>query len=150
MGRGEERRAAAARAPIRDEKSCTAASYARKPYTASETRAREGSDGWPGEDAGRWSCEICGVTRRFYPGRPTPPFPVSSLSLFTLNQLTVFYCVCVCVCVSLSLSLYGPIHLLMTSFTHHPLWIFVGLAYQGKNIVFRFIIEYSSLRDFGP
>jgi hypothetical protein len=27
---------------------------------------------------------------------------------------------------------------------------FVGLAYQGKNIVFRFIIEYSSLRDFGP
>jgi hypothetical protein len=27
---------------------------------------------------------------------------------------------------------------------------FVGLAYQGKAIVFRFIIEYSSLRDFGP
>jgi hypothetical protein len=26
----------------------------------------------------------------------------------------------------------------------------VGLAYQGKDIVFRFIIEYSSLRDFGP
>jgi hypothetical protein len=25
-----------------------------------------------------------------------------------------------------------------------------GLAYQGKNIGFRFIIEYSSLRDFGP
>jgi hypothetical protein len=30
-------------------------------------------------------------------------------------------------------------------------WHFVGLAYQGKDIVFRFIIEYSStLRDFGP
>jgi hypothetical protein len=29
----------------------------------------------------------------------------------------------------------------------HP---FVGLAYQGKDIVFRFIIEYSSLRDFWP
>jgi hypothetical protein len=28
--------------------------------------------------------------------------------------------------------------------------IFVGVAYQGKDIVFRFIIEYSSLRDFGP
>jgi hypothetical protein len=28
--------------------------------------------------------------------------------------------------------------------------IFIGLAYQGKDIVFRFIIEYSSLRDFGP
>jgi hypothetical protein len=28
---------------------------------------------------------------------------------------------------------------------------FVGLAYyQGKDIVFRFIIEYSSLRGFGP
>jgi hypothetical protein len=25
---------------------------------------------------------------------------------------------------------------------------FVGLAYRGKDIVFRFIIEYSSLRDF--
>jgi hypothetical protein len=28
--------------------------------------------------------------------------------------------------------------------------LFVGLAYQGKDIVFRFIIEYSSLMDFGP
>jgi hypothetical protein len=27
---------------------------------------------------------------------------------------------------------------------------FIGLAYQGKGIAFRFIIEYSSLRDFGP
>jgi hypothetical protein len=27
---------------------------------------------------------------------------------------------------------------------------FVGLAYQGKDIVSRFIIEYSSLRGFGP
>jgi hypothetical protein len=27
---------------------------------------------------------------------------------------------------------------------------FVGLANQGKDIVFRFIIDYSSLRDFGP
>jgi hypothetical protein len=26
----------------------------------------------------------------------------------------------------------------------------VGLAYRGKDIVFRFIIEYSSLMDFGP
>jgi hypothetical protein len=29
-------------------------------------------------------------------------------------------------------------------------WFFVGLAYQGKDIVFRFNIEYSRLRDFGP
>jgi len=28
---------------------------------------------------------------------------------------------------------------------------FIGFAYQeGKDIVFRFILEYSSLRDFGP
>jgi hypothetical protein len=27
---------------------------------------------------------------------------------------------------------------------------FVGLAYQGKDIVFGFIREYSTLRDFGP
>jgi len=29
-------------------------------------------------------------------------------------------------------------------------WCFIGLAYQGKDIVFRSIIEYRSLRDFGP
>jgi hypothetical protein len=28
--------------------------------------------------------------------------------------------------------------------------LFVGLAYQGKDIVFRFITEYSSSMDFGP
>jgi hypothetical protein len=27
---------------------------------------------------------------------------------------------------------------------------FDGLAYQGKDIVFRLIIEYNSLRDFAP
>jgi hypothetical protein len=26
----------------------------------------------------------------------------------------------------------------------------IGLAYQGKDIMFRIIIEYSSLRGFGP
>jgi hypothetical protein len=31
------------------------------------------------------------------------------------------------------------------------LWPVFGLAYQeGKNIVFGFLIEYSSLMDFGP
>jgi hypothetical protein len=30
-------------------------------------------------------------------------------------------------------------------------WFFVGLAYQGKDIVvFKFNIEYSRFRDFGP
>jgi hypothetical protein len=39
-------------------------------------------------------------------------------------------------------------------FVHNNMSIlsmFVGLAYQeGKDIVFRFIIKYSSLTDFGP
>jgi predicted NAD-dependent protein-ADP-ribosyltransferase YbiA (DUF1768 family) len=35
--------------------------------------------------------------------------------------------------------------------TINDTFYFLGLAYQGKNIVFRFIIEYiSSLRDFDP
>jgi hypothetical protein len=37
----------------------------------------------------------------------------------------------------------------LNSFLHCPS-VFIGLAYQGKDIVFRFIVEYSSLRDFGP
>jgi hypothetical protein len=28
--------------------------------------------------------------------------------------------------------------------------IFIGFPYQGKDIVLRFIIEYLSLRDYGP
>jgi len=27
---------------------------------------------------------------------------------------------------------------------------FVGLAYQGKDIVFKLFIKYNNLRDFGP
>jgi hypothetical protein len=30
------------------------------------------------------------------------------------------------------------------------IWNFVGLAYQGKDFVFRFILEYTSLMDFDP
>jgi hypothetical protein len=29
-------------------------------------------------------------------------------------------------------------------------WSFVDLTYQGKDIVFKFIIEYNNLKDFGP
>jgi hypothetical protein len=35
-------------------------------------------------------------------------------------------------------------------FQHKSYCIFIVLAYQGKDIVFIFIMEYSSLRDFGP
>jgi hypothetical protein len=54
------------------------------------------------------------------------------------------------------------IHLIMSQFLvyfsnfHHfflqfGVWTIVGVAYQGKDIiVFRFIIEYNSLRDFPP
>jgi hypothetical protein len=41
-------------------------------------------------------------------------------------------------------------YVLVTKKNVHFITLFVGLAYyQGKDIVFRFIIEYSSLRDFG-
>jgi hypothetical protein len=36
-----------------------------------------------------------------------------------------------------------------TPHPHTSTYQFVGLAYLGKDIVFRFIIEYSSFRDFG-
>jgi hypothetical protein len=35
-------------------------------------------------------------------------------------------------------------------FPRHKYIKFIGLAHQGKDIVFRFIIEYNSLMDFGP
>jgi hypothetical protein len=36
-------------------------------------------------------------------------------------------------------------------FLQFGVWTIVGVAYQGKDIiVFRFIIEYNSLRDFPP
>jgi hypothetical protein len=44
-----------------------------------------------------------------------------------------------------------PLHDAKTTITNQEEnFVFVGLAYQGKDIVFTFIIEYSSLRDFGP
>jgi hypothetical protein len=36
------------------------------------------------------------------------------------------------------------------SLSVHGIMKFIGLTYQGKDIVFKFIIEYSSLMDFGP
>jgi hypothetical protein len=32
----------------------------------------------------------------------------------------------------------------------YVVWCFVGLAYQAKDIVFKFIIDYSNLMDLGP
>jgi hypothetical protein len=39
-----------------------------------------------------------------------------------------------------------------TRLTYLFIYLFIGLAYQGKDIVFKFIIEYivANLRDFGP
>jgi hypothetical protein len=34
--------------------------------------------------------------------------------------------------------------------TYNLFGTFIGFAYQGKDIVSGFILEYSSLRDFGP
>jgi hypothetical protein len=39
------------------------------------------------------------------------------------------------------------IHFIDFCFGFHS---FLGIAYQGKDIVFRFIIKYSSLRDLDP
>jgi hypothetical protein len=39
---------------------------------------------------------------------------------------------------------------LKSEFTRVIIYLFIGLAYKGKGIVFQFVIEYSSLRDFGP
>ncbi len=54
----------------------------------------------------------------------------------------------------------SPCECIMSVRTYHKIekkktqqskwFVFVGLAYEGNDIVFRFIIEYSSLRDFGP
>jgi len=46
---------------------------------------------------------------------------------------------------------FTPNHLPQLQITLSAKWgNFIGFAYQGKDIVSRFIIEYSSLRDFGP
>jgi hypothetical protein len=42
------------------------------------------------------------------------------------------------------------ISVLVMTFLVYDLLFIVGLALVGKDIVLRFIIEYSSLRDFGP
>jgi hypothetical protein len=39
---------------------------------------------------------------------------------------------------------------IILSFPRDSIFLFAGLAYQGKDIVFRFSIEYSSLTDFWP
>jgi hypothetical protein len=39
---------------------------------------------------------------------------------------------------------------IMLSIKHLAMGAFIGLANRGKDIVFRFILEYSSLMDFGP
>ncbi len=52
---------------------------------------------------------------------------------------------------SLFNNLQKTLHKIITTLNcPHSFNDFIGLAYQGKDIVFRFIIEYSSLMDFGP
>jgi hypothetical protein len=151
-GRREERRAAAR--AIRDEKELLHRSIiCAKPYTARDSRARRR---WrvTGRRWGTVELRNLWSHPEILSGSPYASFP--SLLLVAVHTesangvLLSFYYPVTSKCpsvdtnnslsLSLSLSLYGPIHLLTTSF--------IGLAYQGKNIVFRFIIEYSSLRDF--
>jgi hypothetical protein len=59
-------------------------------------------------------------------------------SIFIITMIGHFHCT--------KITFYLP----KTNCLAHFSTNFVGLAYQGKDIVYRFIIEYSSLRDFGP
>jgi hypothetical protein len=43
-----------------------------------------------------------------------------------------------------------PLNFLLPLYIFQISIVFIGLAYQGNDIVFRFIIEYNSLMDFGP
>jgi hypothetical protein len=61
---------------------------------------------------------------------------------FAMNFVYHFVCLC-------KRSVHS-IQVEKSPFGFHYYYYFVGLAYQCKDIVFRFIIEYSSLRDFGP
>ncbi len=40
--------------------------------------------------------------------------------------------------------------LFCSTFIRPQVWLFVVLALVGKDVVFRFIIEHSSFKDFGP
>jgi hypothetical protein len=52
---------------------------------------------------------------------------------------------------SLLVYLHTQLHTyLLTIISKGWAYSFIGLAYQGKDIVFRFIIECSTLMDFGP
>ncbi len=42
------------------------------------------------------------------------------------------------------------VFVLPRALTPHLKKLFIGLAYQGKDIVFRYITKYSSLRDLSP
>ncbi len=78
------------------------------------------------------------------------------------NLILLSICVCVFFCIGdryyyvqlIYLCQYLPAIIDSTSSSNSsskPCKTFIGLAYQGKDImVFRFIIEYSSLRDFVP
>jgi hypothetical protein len=109
-----------------------------------------------------------GCSRSFSP--PRSAFQAESTLSFCFQSfvLSLFACA-LSVCLSVSLApysrfngeeqkgfrVYGPetlnLKTLKTKRDRDKVskFAFVGLAYQGKDIVFRFIVEYSSLRDFG-
>jgi hypothetical protein len=78
------------------------------------------------------------ITKQKNRGRITLDFLPILASIVTEKDMFIqqqfIYCFTNCAGISVCLT----VHIL-----------FVGLAYPGNDIVFRFIIEYSSLRDFG-
>ncbi len=96
-----------------------------------------------------------GCSRPFFP--PCSAFQAESTLwlCFQSSVLSLLHVLCLCLC--LSLAPYSRFNGeeqeglgFMTLNLKTCLYLLVGLVYQGKDIVFRFIVEYSSLRDFGP
>jgi len=71
----------------------------------------------------------------------------SFLSFFDLKNLAKLVVLCTQIC-----NWFGNKKSIcnLNLLQHESYSIFIVLAYQGKDIVFRFIMEYTSLRDFGP
>ncbi len=71
----------------------------------------------------------------------------SFLSFFDLKNLAKLVVLCTQIC-----NWFGNKKSIchLNLFQHESYSIFSVLAYQGKDIVSRFIMEYTSLRDFGP
>jgi hypothetical protein len=79
-------------------------------------------------------------------------FDISENNIISVELAKVHTRVCMCVHCVENIFAENPLFHFLLGFKfqlcHSHAYNFIGLAYQGKDIVFRFIIEYSSFRDF--